>query len=533
MTRGCLVVALMVTVLLSALPAAGQDAAKAEIRQAIDAAYQNVLNGRDIKTLLAGWDQGAVVASLSSTGEVSFQPAVEYANQAARDNVTLPEKRNFTYRYPAIDVTGNIGMAQVEVMRGEAIRFTGYLPVVKTRTGWRLVGYTFYSHETGARPETPAGEADTVRKVVEDTLVRGLMQSKSKEQVLAGISPGCEVSRYDPERDLVRKEKLPPEFKTGGPPLTVKTSAFTLIGIAGHAAVGKLSVTLGLPAPLASRPIVATMYVALYKLKTGWKIAQITAGDEVGDEPAPSAPPQSERVRRAKHDAIVSKVLGEELTFLISLPDGYETSADTYPVLYVLDGSVRALVTADMALRQPGAPPMIVVAVAAPKGKRDDGHLVWVPGAGSDGAEKYLRFISEELIPHIEQHFRVQNHRTLYGASASGLFVLYALLERPDAFAAYIASSPTVNYCHDYMAGKATSPSRPLPRQHTQMYIVYGDREYPALREGMAKYRPILEALRSKTFSVTIEDLPQETHIPNGSLAKGLKHVFDGYRQPS
>jgi predicted alpha/beta superfamily hydrolase len=157
---------------------------------------------------------------------------------------------------------------------------------------------------------------------------------------------------------------------------------------------------------------------------------------------------------------------------------------------------------------------------------------VWLPGPGSPGAEKYLRFISEELFPYIEQHFRVQNHRTLYGGSAAGLFVLYASLERPNAFAAYIASSPTVHYCHDYMAGKATSPSRPLPRRHTQLYIVYGDREWPAMRAGLAKYRPILEALRSKTFSVTIEDLPLEPHVPDGSLARGLKHAFGGQQQP-
>src|SRR5512135_790061 len=166
MKRGSLVVALMVTVLLSALPAAAQDAVKAEIRQAIDAAYLNALNGRDIKTFLAGWDQAAVVASLSPTGEVSFQPVIDFANAAARDNATPPEKKEFTYLYPAIDVTGNMGMAHVEVMRGEAIRFTGYLPVVKTRTGWKMVGYTFYFHETGTRPETPAGEADAIKKVV-------------------------------------------------------------------------------------------------------------------------------------------------------------------------------------------------------------------------------------------------------------------------------------------------------------------------------------------------------------------------------
>src|SRR5512140_3384632 len=121
MKRLRLVVALTVVVLLAALtPAAGQDAVKAEIRQAIDAAYLNALNGRDIKTFLAGWHERAVVASLAPTGEASYQPVVEYANQAARDIVTPPEKKEFTYRYPAIDVTGNIGMAHVEVMRGEA-----------------------------------------------------------------------------------------------------------------------------------------------------------------------------------------------------------------------------------------------------------------------------------------------------------------------------------------------------------------------------------------------------------------------------
>jgi hypothetical protein len=281
MKRRRLVVALTVVVLLPALtPAAAQDAVKAEIRQAIDAAYLNALNTRDIKAFLAGWDQGAVSANFSSTGEVSFQPVVDIANYVVRDNITPPEKKEFRYLYPTIDVAGRIGMAQVEVMRGEAIRFTAYIPVVKTRTGWKMVGYTFFFHETGARPETAAGEADAVKKVVEDTLVRGLIQDNSKEHVLAGIIPGCEVSRYLPERDLVTKEKLPPEFKTQGIRLRVKTSAFTLIGITGHAAVGKLAVTLAPPATIAGPPVAVTMYVALYKLKAGWKIAQITEADE-------------------------------------------------------------------------------------------------------------------------------------------------------------------------------------------------------------------------------------------------------------
>ncbi len=544
MKRARLFAALTIVVLVAALtPAAAQDAVKAEIRQAIDAAYLNALNGRDIKTFLAGWHEGAVVASLSPTREVSYQPVFDFANAAAKD-ITPPDKKEFTYLYPAIDVTGNIGMAHVEVMRGDAIRFTGYLPVVKTATGWKMAGYTFYSHEKGARPKTLDGEADAVKRVVEDTLVRGLAQNMSKEQVLAGISPGCEITFSDPERHLVTKVKLPlPESKAGGGLTTTVTSAFTLIGITGHAAAGKLSVIVAPPVRPArtdglltnAQSSTMTMYVALYKLETGWKIAQITAEPHENAAPAPPAltEQQSDLVRRARREAIVSKVVGDELKFLVSLPDGYETSADKYPVLYSLSGSVRSLVEADIAIRQPGVPPMIVVSVTTPTARRESGLGAWVPGPDSDVAEKYLRFFSEELFPYIEQHFRVQNHRTLYGGSAAGLFVLYASLERPDAFAAYIASSPTVQYCHDYMAGKATSPSRPLPLGHTQLYIVYGDKDWPAFREGFAKYRPILEALRSTTFSVTIEDLPEEWHVPDRSLARGLKHVFEGYKQPS
>jgi len=248
---------------------------------------------------------------------------------------------------------------------------------------------------------------------------------------------------------------------------------------------------------------------------------------------APSALAQKngDDVSIGKYHTITSKVLGEERTVLIHLPEGYETSKDKYPVLYVLGGSAGALVEGVQATSQRDVPPMIVVAIAT-NGYRVTSNLGLVPSEGSNPAKKYLQFISEELFPYVEQRFRVENHRTLYGASAMGVFVLYALLERPDAFAAYIASSPTVSYRYDYMAAKATSAARPLPRRNTRLYVVYGDKEDRDVREGLAKYRPLLEALRSDTLSITVEDLPQEMHVPSNSLSKGLKQIFDGYLYP-
>jgi len=285
MKKGLLVVALIVTVLLSALPAVGQDAVKAEIRQAIDAAYLNaVYNGIDVKAYLAGWDHGAIRPYLvpafggradAATGELTYGGVMEV--HAAIVNQKPPEKKEYKFLYPAIDVTGDMGLAQVEVVRGEKMWSTEYIPVIKTKTGWKIVGYIGHHHENGARPETPAGEADAVKKVVEDALVRGLMQDGTKEQVRAGIAAVCDTRRYLPEIDVVTRFDLGVVFLAklrGMKPLPIKTSAFTLIGITGEAAAGKLAVTFD------SGPVV-TMYVALLKAKTGWAIVEIVTDKDL------------------------------------------------------------------------------------------------------------------------------------------------------------------------------------------------------------------------------------------------------------
>jgi len=291
MKRRRLVAALTVVVLLAALtPAAGQDAVKAEIRQAIDAAYLNAYwNGMDIKAFLAGWDQGTIFPMLTPAGEVEPTRVMDWIAQEVRRNRKAPEQKEYKFLYPVIDVAGDMAMAQVEVMRGERIMFTDYFPVVKTRTGWKIVGYPAYVHRNGVRPDTPAGEADAVKKVVEDTLVRGVMQDGTYEQARAGIAPVCDVSLYLPEIDVVTKLDIARAFlakSEGAKPVPIKTSAFTLIGITGSVAAGKLAVTL-------DSGTVMTMYVALYKIKTGWAIVQIATDRDLLTAlfPPPPLPP--------------------------------------------------------------------------------------------------------------------------------------------------------------------------------------------------------------------------------------------------
>jgi enterochelin esterase-like enzyme len=60
----------------------------------------------------------------------------------------------------------------------------------------------------------------------------------------------------------------------------------------------------------------------------------------------------------------------------------------------------------------------------------------------SYGADKFLDFVTLELIPFVETDCTVKS-RSLFGHSFAGAFTIYALLNKPAYFDCYVASSPT------------------------------------------------------------------------------------------
>lgn len=144
-------------------------------------------------------------------------------------------------------------------------------------------------------------------------------------------------------------------------------------------------------------------------------------------------------------EAIRSEILQENRPLLIHLPDSYQTSASSYPVLYLLDGSERGLFNAISDLRRLQsrnlAPEMIIVAIENTDRNRDMMPVVANGYPGPPRAEAFLSFIEKELTPSIEKTYRTNGQRILKGQSLSGLFTLYALLTKPTIFEAYIGHS--------------------------------------------------------------------------------------------
>ena len=131
--------------------------------------------------------------------------------------------------------------------------------------------------------------------MVEDALVRGLMQDGTAEQARAGIASVCDTRLYFPDIDVVTRLDLAQPFMAkyraklrGVTPLPIRTSAFTLVGITGDVAAGKLAVTF-------ESGSVTTMYVALLKARTGWVIVEILTDKDLLWSMFPPPPPAPRR----------------------------------------------------------------------------------------------------------------------------------------------------------------------------------------------------------------------------------------------
>jgi enterochelin esterase-like enzyme len=139
---------------------------------------------------------------------------------------------------------------------------------------------------------------------------------------------------------------------------------------------------------------------------------------------------------------VKSEILKMERRYSVYLPDNYDKSDQSYPVLYLLHGAgddhtgwvqfgqVRHI--ADKTVTEGKAGPMIIVMPDANTGRR--GYFNDIQGDFD-----YEDFFFKELIPHIEKTYRVRSerrYRAVAGLSMGGGGTIFYSLHHPDMFAA-------------------------------------------------------------------------------------------------
>lgn len=233
--------------------------------------------------------------------------------------------------------------------------------------------------------------------------------------------------------------------------------------------------------------------------------------------------------------------LGREYHLSVALPDGYRTSAQAYPVIYVLDGDLifgMAAGLTPMAHWFMRAPEAIVVGIRYDMesyeqwvGLRErDFKIPDVRDAPPDSAAHlFLDALTQEMIPFIEANYRtIPSDRCLYGYSSSGFFVLYALFHQPDAFQRYLSGSGDLYIAYPYVIQHAAQLAARDAANPIRLYLSAGeleDDQFPYFDQLVAFF----EQGNYPGLMVSSEIYPGEGHGSEGialTYLHGLRMVY-------
>jgi uncharacterized protein len=236
-----------------------------------------------------------------------------------------------------------------------------------------------------------------------------------------------------------------------------------------------------------------------------------------------------------KQITIKSETLNQEREILVYLPNGYETNDNKYPVIYLLDGGFHfhhATGVVQFLASQGRMPQTILVAIKNIDRNKDflPTNVEDVPTSG--GAEDFLTFISDELIPHIDENYRTRPYRTLIGHSFGGTFTAYTFLEDPTIFDSYIAISPVLHWDEDLLVKKAETALKSIYSKNKYFYMTLGDE--PPYVPAIDKFTSMIETKVPEKLEFSYTQMIEETHgsIPHLTMYNGLEKLYDGWGLP-
>ena len=227
-----------------------------------------------------------------------------------------------------------------------------------------------------------------------------------------------------------------------------------------------------------------------------------------------------------------SPLVEDTYRILVRLPPGYEGSDARYPVVYQLDATnfgpqfeIEAAHASELA-RTGAAPEAIVVGVGYPYSIGEFERNRWRDYSTARGAERFLSYLRDELIPYIDATYRTDPSlgRTLSGHSLGGFFALYALLvtgaEAEPPFSNFVAADPSLGeddarlFALEAELSERTQalPGRrlylPIARYNGATQLLYFDELRGRLRayEGLALRAEVVETDHGGLLELGLEE---------------------------
>jgi predicted alpha/beta superfamily hydrolase len=209
-----------------------------------------------------------------------------------------------------------------------------------------------------------------------------------------------------------------------------------------------------------------------------------------------------------KHEQFASRFLRNKRDLIVYLPPGYQQQPSRrFPVLYLhdgqnlFDGSTSFIPgmdwhvgqTADQGIYEARVEPLLIVGIYnAGKQRLGEYTPTRMPRLGGGRANRYAKFLLEEVQPFVRRSYRVLDgpqNTGIGGSSLGGLVSLYLGLKMPQVFGRIAALSASVWWNERVILRfAAAAPTRPTPR----IWLDAGTREGGRTLEDVERFRDVL-----------------------------------------
>jgi predicted alpha/beta superfamily hydrolase len=253
-----------------------------------------------------------------------------------------------------------------------------------------------------------------------------------------------------------------------------------------------------------------------------------------------------------------SEILNERRRYWVYLPASYhdkEFAPQRYPVLYLFDGDLHFQSASGVVQfmseninANVQIPELIIVAIPNTHRARDltptnsgkgyDGKDTPI-FAQSGGGPLFLKFLREELIPHIERNYRTEPYRILVGHSLGGLLAAHDCLQSSPVFQAHLAIDPAAWWDDQFLLKSAKQIFQKGAVSTRSLYMALANeppnKNFPDPLLWNRSSRALADFFGSNAhlpFRFRFQYFESETHssVPLLSLYEGLLFTFEGFK---
>ncbi len=259
-------------------------------------------------------------------------------------------------------------------------------------------------------------------------------------------------------------------------------------------------------------------------------------------------------------ESLFSEVLGQEREFYVKLPESIRDNPNQkYPLVLAIDGKVLLPTISDFHNYYNGGytPEMILVGISNSHNRTRDltpskiDERYGMPYTEENGeASKFLEFISQELLPHLEANYPLTSHRTLIGHSYGGLFAIYTFLEKPDLFSNYLAIDPSLAWDDQVLLHRSVEKMPSKDYSGKSVYVTMGGQlhmqnskitidnvmedstDYTLHSRSIIQFTELMEKQSENGLKYDWKFYPNDLHgtVPFPSIMDGMISLFNWYQ---